>query len=1039
MQDDVAEIQVRSTLSKEPVMSASRSFFSEQSDGPDDEFRPVQISIVTSTRETRDEGIDTDLNDDRMIGESERETEEENGREEVEEVVDIRDDAPDEEIENSYSHLDDSHSIVSALGKSQDQEKSEGEKPIIEMDIVSKNTRVSLFDTSLLDDASEDSAAEEDDLSVVSKSVVDESSKNVEEAEALAKEMKRQLEESLAEFSNSPKPSIDDDLDTENDKAIEEKNSLGEQENELPISSSLETPYYSKNKVLKLVPTVDEAEGSNRIELPLAGSILDSVSVVSSSSSVNSTSSRRLRRPRSNFHERRPSTSSWAKTDEAADASPPRPVHFLSTFPVTKQQQQILETVVIPAVFLIVAVAICRTFFHPWLKVGNDQSNTWALTWTILCIVAVVAPVCALEYMLLGGLLAGTVVQEALAKYPEVKRFLKDVRRMRLKAGWWYSSEVRALRKDLEATHAEILLHQQESLKPQMLNSDEDADTRSIQRTMSREEQRIEKSQLENVFESERDEWLTVKEQLMAESSAEQEKSAKLQAQLEAEQLQHKQIAAQKEQLENNIEVERAQWKFTRVSLEDALKGAVEAVEDSTKTHEFFGKMEQAQDEERNLWEKERQGFLATIQQSEEDARTVQKEHDAKLKNFDEMVASKQSQWEEERMSLKEVVKNAMSESKAVKDGFESQICQMMDANDAQNESEIRTIKSEFMEERMALEEMIEEAKKEQHVSLQCVSNLQSLLEEERIEWESMKETLERDLKSVKASLEQTIKETETTLTEERAAWETTRNTFEDALVAATTVADQQQQDTCVTTVLRQELKSKESKIKALEVSIQQLENIVSMQETTTIEVGTAKADREAKDGDESVQSEASDASTYYSWIEKVQETHGKEQRQLLKGLLTQHIRWQAANHHVHQLLDSSRALLEASESVESSEIFQECLTKHTETSVSARKYMDELANTNKTPVLPRSLLLAVAEGSAKGTRDSEATEEENRSIVRFPNPWSKNALLWEQIWARAGSPTTVAKTIFSGIVVGTGVGLGLFQLRSMKQKSVFR
>jgi len=1033
MQDDAAEIQVRSTLSKEPVMSASRSFFSEQSDGPDDEFRPVKISIVTSTRETRDEGTDTDFNDDRMVGESEREAEEENGREEVEEVAEMRDGAPDQEIENSYSHLDDNHSIVSALGKSQDQEKLEGErtrKPIIEMDIVSKNTRVSLFDTSLLDDASDDSAAEEDDLSVVSKSVVDESSKNVEEAEALAKEMKRQLEESLAEFSNSPKPSTD-----ENDEVVEEKNSLGELDNELPSSSSPVSPYYSKNKVLNLIPSVDEVEGSNRIELPSAGSILESASVVSSSSSVNSTSSRRLRRPRSNFRQRRPSTSSWAKTDEAADTSPSRPVHFLSTFPVTQQQQQILETVVIPAVFLIAAVAICRTFFHPWLKVGNDQSNSWALTWTILCIVAVVAPVCALEYMLLGGLLAGTVVQEALAKYPEVKRFLKDVRRMRLKAGWWYSSEVRALRKDLEATNAEILLQQQESLKSQILNSDEDADVRSIQRTMSREEQRIEKSQLENVFESERAEWSSTKEQLMAESLAEQEKSAKLQSQLEAEQLQHKQVAAQKEQLENNIEVERAQWKFTRVSLEDALKVAVEAVEDSTKTHEFFGKMEQAQDEERNLWEKERQGFLATIQQSEEDARTIQKEYDAKLKNFDDMVASKQSQWEEERKSLKEAAKNAMSEAKAVKDGFESQICQMMDANDAQNESEIRTIKSEFMEERMALEEMIEEAKKEQHVSLQCVSNLQSLLEEERIEWESMKETLEGDLKSA----EQTLKETETTLAEERAAWETTRNTFEDALVVATTVADQQQQDSCVTTVLRQELKSKESKIKALEVSIEQLENIVSVQETTTIEVGTTKADREAKNGEESVQSEASDASTYYSWVEKVQETHGKEQRQLLKGLLTQHTRWQAANHHVHQLLDSSRALLEASESVESSETFQECLLKHTETSVSAKKYMDELANTNKTPVLPRSLLLAVAEGSANGTRDSKATEEENRSIVRLPNPWSKNALLWEQIWVRAGSPKTVAKTIFSGIVVGTGVGLGLFQLRSMKQKSLFR
>ncbi len=1058
MQDKAAEIQVRSTLSKEPIMSASRSFFSEYSEeGPDDEFRPVE--------EARDEGHDGDLNNDRMTGESERETDQENARDED---IEMRQDAVDEELEVSYSYCpienmkqdDDNQSIVSALGKSQEQsielEGDKTEKPIIDMGILPQNTGVSLFDASLLDDASDDSGTEEDNLSVVSKSVVDESSKNVEEAEALAKEMKRQLAESLAAFSNSPKPSIDDDLDTEIEKNIEKKGSLGEQQMELPASTSPESPYYSKNKVLKLVGSIDENEGSHRIELPSDRSIVDSASVVSSSSSsVNRTASVPLRRPRSNFRQRRPSISSWATTDEATDASPPRTVHFLSTFPVTQQQQRILETVVIPAVFLIVAVAICRSFFHPWLKVGNDQSNTWALTWTILCIVAVVAPVCALEYMLLGGLLAGTVVQEALAKYPEVKLFLKDVRRKRLKAGWWYPSEVRALRKDLEAKNAENLIQQQES---QNLDSEEDFDSRSIQRQMSREERRREKSQLEKGFETERAAWFTLKEQLMAESSAEQQKSAKLQDQLDAQKLQHKQVLAQKEQLENNIEVERAQWKFTRVSLEDALKTAVDAVEDSTRTHEFFAKMEQARDEERNLWDKERQGFQATIFQSEEDAKMVQQEHEAKLKTVNEMVATKQSKWDEERKSLQEEIKNATSEAKAVKDSIESQICQMMDANDAQNESEIRTLKAAFMEERKALEETMEEAKKEQHVSLQCVSNLQALLEEERAEWESAKTTLEEDLKSASANLESTrqkLTEIESAHAEERATWETARKTLEDAVVVATGASQkavvEQQQDTCVTTILRQELESKESKIKALEVSIRQLERIVSVQETTTttttttaIEVGTGKAVREAEEDGKSVASEVSDASTYYSWVQKVQETHGKEQRQLLKGLLTQHIRWQAANHHVKELLDSSRALLEASEGVESSETFQECLWKHKEISVSAKKYMDDVAScstttTKKSLELPESLLLAVAEGSAKGTKDSEASSEAESRLARMANPWSKNAQLWEQIWARSGSPKTIVKTICSGIVVGTGVGLGLFHLRTMKQKSLLR
>lgn len=636
---------------------------------------------------------------------------------------------------------------------------------------------------------------------------------------------------------------------------------------------------------------------------------------------------------------------------------------------------------------------------------------------------------------------------------------------MRLKAGWWYPSEVRVLRKDLETTNAEMLLKQEETLMSHRHDIEEDADARSIQRQMSREDHRREKSQLEKVFESERKEWYTVKEQLIAESSSAKENSAKLRDQLEAEQQKRKQLSAQKEQLENNIEVERAQWKFTRVSLEEALKTAVAAQEDNEKTKEFFAKMERAHDEERNLWEKERQGFQATIHQSEKDARIIQQEHEGKLRLFDEMAASKQSQWDDERKSLKEAVEDAISEAKSVKDTLESQICKLMDANDAENESEIRTLKVRFIKEKKVLEEMLEEAKEEQNVSLQCVSNLQSLLEEERTEWESARKTLDEGMKSARAeheSSEEKLKQSEAVIEEERGTWEAARKTFEEALVAATTstlkdndrkiVVDQQ--DTCVTTMLRQELKSKESKIKALEVSIQQFENIISMQETIDISSGKnwVKADREAENspvafvGTQSMENssnieldDASEASTYYSWVQKVQETHGKEQRQLLKGLLTQHIRWQAANHHVRKLLDSSRALLEASECLESSEALQKCLVKHRATSASAKKYMDDLV-AKKSPELPRSLLAAVAEGAAKGTKDSEATDENtSRHIIRLRNPWSKNAPLWEQIWAKTGSPKTVAKTICSGIVVGTGVGLGLFHLRSMKQQKLYR
>jgi len=293
---------------------------------------------------------------------------------------------------------------------------------------------------------------------------------------------------------------------------------------------------------------------------------------------------------------------------------------FLSSLPLTHPQKLALETVGIPALLLSVAVAICRTFFHPWLKAGNN--TTWALTWTVLCIVAVVAPVCALEYMLLSGLLAGTALQEAFAKYPEVKMFLKDVRRMRLKAGWWYPSEVRTLRRDLESTNAEILLQQQElSLATTRASAsasfqdggEDDDDARSLQHQMSREEHHREKTQLERLFEGERFDWCNAKEELMAEASIEKEKNAQLRHRLELEEQKQHQLTAQKEQLENNTEVERALWNTSRASLEEALKTAVASQEDNEKTKEFFSKMEQARDEERTLWEKERDGFQASM------------------------------------------------------------------------------------------------------------------------------------------------------------------------------------------------------------------------------------------------------------------------------------------------------------------------------------------------------------------------------------------------------------------------------------------
>jgi hypothetical protein len=1065
MQAESAEIQVHKTMAKKLVMNGASSLHSEE--GPDDEFRPVKISVVTTTRvETRDEGDAIALyneNEIRLDGDDERESDEretyeDNGREKPADSPSVHTNDSNEEdhIKTVVSELTTDFKNESATPLEPEGEKPE--EPIIEMTLSNHNNSVALFDASLLDEASEEGEVDDDDLSVVSKSVVDESSKNVEEAEAMAEEMKRQLEESLAEFSNSPNASVDD---METKETTEPSANV---EDELPISSSSDSvDFYTKNKILQLAchPS-DPVEGDHRLKLPVVGPTLETASV-SSSSSANSAVP--LRRPRPAFR-RRPSTASWTSPEET-DTSTPKAAKSFPSLPISQQQQQLLERCVVPAVFLIVSLAICRNFFHPWLKVGNDRSTSWALTWTVLCIVAVVAPVCALEYMLLGGLLTGTVIQEALAKYPEVKKFLKDVRRMRLKAGWWYTSEVRTLRKDLEATHADMLLQQEDSSKSRRVEDDDEQDARSIQRQMSREDHRREKAQLEKVFEGERSEWYSVKDELMTKSLTEKEKSAQLQDQLETEQQKQKKLAEQKELLENNIEVERAQWKFSRASLEEALKTAVAGQQDNKSSKEFFSKMEQTRDEERNLWEKECEGFQATIQQAEEDSRRVQLEHEGKFRLFDEMRATKQSNWDSERKSLKEAVKDAIDEAKAVKDTLECQICQLMDANDAKYEKEINTVKGKFLVQRMNLEKTLEEAKGEQHVSRKCVQNLQSVLEEERSEWNSEREALEEKVRTAKAERDvsiQKLEQTETVFEGERATWP---------------VGDE--------ATLQQELKSKGSKIKALEESIQQLENIISIQ--ASIEERSSKADREANkftpvayivpvDADSrSIELSSSNAgndntatttesSSYYSWVQKVQETHNKEKHELLKGLMSRHVQWQAANHHVGQLLVASRAVLEASvvasETPELARNFRNSLKEYTSASASAKKYMDEqTCHVDKIVEVPASFV-ASADDSAEITATTSSTSNSSSntssssslssSIAKVSNPWLKNAPLWEQMrssmvttktnmWSSLAtinsktSPKAAMKTICSGVFVGTGVGLGLFQLRKQQQQ----
>ena len=1146
MQAESAEIQVQ-----QRTKQFITPYFEEE--GPDDEFRPVKISIVTTTtqsvaaqEESRDEGFMNVLSVDderETIRESEPETREtEKTEAETRESAPVEDEAEPEAIEVQHDslkeepkNLEESGSYFSELTKSKTQESSgdDGEKGDQDS---SQNKNVSLFDTSLLDEEDEedrnDAVVDADDLSVVSKSVVDESKKNVEEAEALAEEMKRQLEESLAQYtSTTPNPSleVDEDLKEEGEGASKSEQELS------ASSSSVPAQIMSKSRIE--LDASDVGSSNHLLELPVVNAtpeMASGSSVVSSSSSKNSAT----RRSRSTFRQRRPSTLSWANADETAAAD-----GFARRLPITQRQEELLETIVIPAVFLVVAVAICRTFFHSWLKVGNGHSTTWALTWMVLCIIAVVAPVCALEYLLLGGFLAGTVVQEALAKYPEVKRFLRDVRRMRLKAGWWYPSEVRTLRRDLEVTNAE-LLSQQSQMNEKMFRENEDE--RSIRRQMSREEHRKEKVQLEKIFDVERSEWCTHKEELIAEKAAQIEENARLQTQLETEQQKQMQIAAQKEQLENNIEVERAQWKFSRLSLEDALKAAVAAQKDSAITRNFFEKMEAAHEEERLLWEKEREGFQSSIKQAELDAIQLVEEHVGKLRLLDEMRAFKQTEWETERKSLQEAVKKAIDEAKEVQNDLDSQICKLMDADDEKFEKEVEKVTEKYILQKESLEQMLEDVRGEQEVTSRCVQNLQSVLEEERAEWKIKRETLEDTARS--AELERTeairkLEQTERVFEEERATWETARRTFEEALEAANSRSGEGSGEDDIhhyrraKKALYDELKSKESKIKALEESIAQFENILAIQERVELSTkatthkrsnksgkrrqrGAAAATREAgEDGEGSgftpvayvvpqdgvevklqsslsssgasvtptpsfelsssgdahnVETRSVESASYYSWVRKIQETHGKERKQLLRGMLSQHVRWRQANHHVGQLLGSSQAMLEASsfssDDSDGAENFHGSIVRYNSASMSAKSYMEEIVSitglhedfleVRPVPSLAASSFdsngnsshhhhqqQAIVDVSSADVADDDndaadhaesPSQRSTRSVAVVANPWLKNAPVWQQVWssffmARL-SPfrlcRNAVRTVCSGVVGGTLGTLGLLHLR---------
>merc|ERR1719437_403918 len=99
-----------------------------------------------------------------------------------------------------------------------------------------------------------------------------------------------------------------------------------------------------------------------------------------------------------------------------------------------------------------------------------------------------------------------------------------------------------------------------------------------------------------------------------------------------------------------------------------------------------------------------------------------------------------------------------------------------MDDSDDNFEKEIEKITEEFISQKEKLEQMLEDAKGEQEVSLRCIQNLQSVLDQERNEWKLERETLEEKTRSARLKItevEQKLDQRERVFEKERSTWET--------------------------------------------------------------------------------------------------------------------------------------------------------------------------------------------------------------------------------------------------------------------------
>ena len=428
-------------------------------------------------------------------------------------------------------------------------------------------------------------------------------------------------------------------------------------------------------------------------------------------------------------------------------------------------------------------------------------------------------PIVLLEYACFGSSLISSSrgpLHHFVEENPELKKFLKAVRRKRLRAGWWYPAEVRTLRKDLDK--------QQQHQRSQQQQSDEESEARSLQRQLQSEQHERERRQLVDLLEGERAEWVVVKEQLTLAVEQEKASNATLHNELLHEAHKVHQLNDKQCQLEGDLDLERSQWNDARTGLQRQLSAAIAAQADETKTRDLVEQMEVSYNEERKHREVERTRWQRTSDNTKAEIEDLKALHSTENQESEQKFEDKMREWDSERRALQlevETHKNAMQQ---LEEQHEHQIQELDEAyttdqagfelERTQLEESLRTCTTEAAvaqaEYQAAMEALATEVtttkddlrttrddyttriKKFQH----DLSIAHEEAEEVQYAYETRIEILELELAGAKktpttASLDEhgRVLELETTLTNERAQWVASYEKLEQELSLANETA----------------------------------------------------------------------------------------------------------------------------------------------------------------------------------------------------------------------------------------------------------